>query len=228
MNNFRDFGYKNIKKGMLFRGSELSEISEEDKNLLFIRNDIKVVIDLRSTQEVEDKKDITFPGVKIFNIPLLTIEEMSDTVQDQFPNVLSCYKNAVSKGKKNVWSTIFKVLLENENGAVMFHCTQGKDRTGIVVAIVLYALGIDKDTIYQDYLLTNKYVSMPDEYRSYLEMMPSETAKLFKGLFFVDKDFLKESFLEIDRQYGSIDKFFKECCSLDKNDLLLLKSKYLE
>ena len=228
MTNFRDIGYSPLAKGKLFRGTELSQLSEEDRNDLFLANNIKIIIDLRTPDECAEKKDAEIPGVKNINIPLLELEDMSETVQGQFPNILPAYRHAVSLNKKPQWSKIFEVLLENEAGATYFHCTQGKDRTGIVAAIILSALGVDEETICQDYLKTNENLSMPAEYRQYAEAMPEEIRKLFCGLFLVDKDFLAETFSEIKKQYGSMNEFLAQCCSLDEEKLAALKSKYLK
>ena len=226
MNNFRDIGCENVRKGLLFRGTECGSLTEEDKELLFKQCDIKTIVDLRSPQEVEEKKDAEIPGVKIINIPLLSIEEMSVAVQGQFPDVVASYRAAVNRTKKETWTQIFDVLLNKGEGAIFFHCTQGKDRTGIVVAVILAALGVSKQAIYDDYLLTNKTATMPEQYRQYAETMPDEIRKLFNGLFFVDQDFLEEAFREIERQFGSLEGFLSECCSLDQRKLRLLKEKY--
>ena len=227
MNNFRDIGYPPLAKGKLFRGCEFSDLSNEDRDFCFQACNIKTVIDLRSAEEVKDKKDAEVPGVQIINIPLLEIEEMSETVQGQFPNVLAAYRHAVNPKKKPLWSKIFEVLRNNEDGAILFHCTQGKDRTGIVVAIVLLALGVDKEIVLQDYLKTNENLSVLAEYLPYMETMPEDIRKLFQGLFLVDGDFLAEAFSEIEKQYGSLNRFYSECCSLDENKLTTLKTKYL-
>lgn len=226
MNNFRDIGCENVRKGLLFRGAECCALTNEDKELLFDRCGIRTIIDLRSAQEVEAKKDDETPSVRVINVPLLSIEEMSATVQGQFPDVVASYRASVNRKKKEVWTQIFDALLNNDEGAILFHCTQGKDRTGIVVAVVLAALGASKQTIYDDYLLTNKTATMPEQYRQYAETMPDEVRKLFNGLFFVDQDFLEEAFWEIDREFGSLEGFLGECCSLDETKLIRLKQKY--
>ena len=226
MNNFRDLGCSGIRKGKVFRGAEYSVLTKEDQALLFDHYGIKTVIDLRSPQELEEKKDVEVTGVEVINVPLLTIEEMSEMVQGQFPNVLASYRKAVNKQKKNVWSRIFDIFLNND-GPILFHCSQGKDRTGIVAAIFLRALGIDQEKVIQDYLKTNESASMPAEYRQFAETLPPDIRKLFNGLFYVDQDFLKEAFREIDKQFGSLDGFLAENCSLNKEKRKALLDKYV-
>ena len=226
MNNFRDIGYSNVKKGMLFRGGEISCLSNEDRDFLTKKCHIKTIIDLRTIEELNEKSDEIIEGVKNLHMPLLNREDMTLTPQ-QLPDMFDCYRKVVGRNKKDFWTKLFDVLLDNNDGAIMYHCTQGKDRTGIITAIILSALGVDRNIIFDDYLLTNKFMSMPDEYKKYEEGMPEEVLKIFHGLFFVDKDFLDETFKEINVLYGSTDNFLEECCSLDKTKLERLKAKYL-
>ncbi len=59
---------------------------------------------------------------------------------------------------KSSFRTLFKEILSLEDGrSVLFHCTQGKDRTGVAAMLILTALGVSEEVITQDYLLTNKY-----------------------------------------------------------------------
>ncbi len=226
MNNFRDFAYLNLRKGKLFRGSQLVELSREDKELLFGQCGIATVVDLRAPEEVAENLDASIPGVDNINLPLLSIAEMSEMIDGRLPDVPGCYRKAVQIEKKGVWARIFDVLLQKEGG-ILFHCSQGKDRTGIVVAAILSALGIDRDTIFEDYLRTNESLSMPEEYKEYAKSLPAELQKVFAGLFLVDKDFLQGAFDEIEKLYGGMNGFLKDCCGLDETKFADLKAKFL-
>ena len=211
---------------MIFRGGELSSLSLEDQELLSKKCNIKTIIDLRTIEEYNEKRDVEIGGIKNIHMPLLNREDMTLTPQ-QLPDMFDAYRKVIGKNKKEFWTKLFDILLDNENGAIMYHCTQGKDRTGVVTAVILSALGVNRNTIFEDYLLTNKFMSMPDEYKKYEEGMPEEVLKIFRGLFFVNQEFLEETFKEIDSLYGSMDNFLEECCSLDKTKLERLKAKYL-
>lgn len=225
MKNFRDFAYDGLKTGLLYRGPQLVELSREDKELLFGKCGIATVIDLRAPEEVEENPDADIPGVENINLPLLTIPEMSEMVESRYPNVPHSYALAVRPEKKGIWTRVFDVLLEKEGG-ILLHCSQGKDRTGIVAAVILSALGLSKETVFKDYLLTNESLSMPDEYRQYADTLPPETKKLFMGLFFADQDFLLGAFDEIEKVYGGFDNFLLEACGLTEDKKARLLSKY--
>ena len=226
MNNFRDFGYAPAVTGKLYRGAEFGELNSEDRELLFHQFGITTVVDLRSMEEREAKKDVEVAGVRNMSVPLLSVEEMSVMVEGQFPDVSASYRATVSKDKQDVWTKIFDTLLAQEEGGILFHCTQGKDRTGIVVAVILTALGVDKETIIHDYLLTNQTASMPEQYRPFAESMPAEIHKLFNALFYVNQDYLELAFEEMERQFGSVERFLTECCGLDESKMKLLRGKY--
>ena len=232
MKNFRELAYFNMKKGLLFRSDVLYHLNPKEKALLR-DNNIKVVIDLRGKDEVEHLKDTNIRAINFINIPMLpdnddgndsplktvTIKHMT------LPDMDFAYRQLVMKDRKEAWSKIFDILLNNKEGAVLFHCSAGKDRTGVVSAVILTALGIDKDTIYQDYLLTNE---KPLYYKKMALQMDPESREIFLDYFQAKKEYLDAAFDEIDKEYGTFDKFLLECCSANENKLNILKDKYLE
>ena len=222
MLNFRDFGYKNVKKGLLFRSASLNELSSEDQNML-IENNIRTIVDLRGLDERTAKPDTQIIGIENLSIPLSVIGSAKPTIYRglRLPNLIDCYHQLVAIELKETWSKIFDLLL-NSNGGVLFHCSQGKDRTGVVSAMILNALGVDKETIFEDYLTTNKnpvFFGNQD--------MPSEIQEILADYFSAKKEYLEASFEYIDQTYGSFGGFLKKVCSLDENKLIKLKEKYL-
>ena len=232
MKNFRDFAYGDMKKGLLFRSEALTHLSKEDLTLLK-DNRIKSVIDLRTPEEVAHEKDVVIDGIKSINLSLLPQDRESekemktvDVKGMQLPDYSIAYRQIVRPNRKEIWSKIFDLLL-NEEGAFLFHCSQGKDRTGVVVALILSALGIDKETIYKDYLLTNNGLVFSPQFEQFAATLPEEVRQVFIEHFSAREQYLDAAFDEIDKVYGSIDNFLKECCLLEADKLAKLKSKYL-
>ncbi|MBO4666618.1 MAG: tyrosine-protein phosphatase, partial [Bacilli bacterium] len=163
MKNFRELAYSNMKKGLLFRSDVLFHLNPKEKALLRDSN-IKVVIDLRGKDEVEHLKDTNIKAINFINLPMLPESDSGNdsplktiTIKHMtLPDMDYAYRQLVMKDRKEVWSKIFNILLNNKEGAVLFHCSAGKDRTGVVSAIILTALGIDRKTVYNDYLITNE------------------------------------------------------------------------
>lgn len=236
MKNFRELSYGNIKKGMLFRSEELSNASKEDGDFL-LKKGIKVIVDIRTTSEQIKKPDMDIPGIKHISLPLFepanldkpSVEERRKlNVQGlELTNMTVIYRQLAGRKRSEAWSEIFNILIENDG--VLFHCSEGKDRTGVVSAIILTALGIDIDTVYKDYLLTNE---------SPLFLVPSPDFLVGSGLddsqkmvvfnhFKAHKEYLDAFFDEINKVYGSIDAFLADCCNVDSTKIDILRKKYL-
>ena len=232
MRNFRDLAYLGLKEGLLLRSGSLYRIYQKDIDMLKNEHNLKVVVDLRSTAECAKRKDRVIEGVKQLHVPLIP-ETNGLAEQDpiinigglDLPDLKNCYRLLVIPTRKEAWTSIFNLLLENNNDGVLFHCSAGKDRTGLVIAIILTALGYDKKTIYYDYLLTNQSNLY---HRKIARKIPDKKQReIFKNHFEAHKEYLDASFEEIERLYGSMNGFLKECCSLDETKIEFLKKKYL-
>lgn len=233
MRNFRDLSYLGIKKGMILRGGALHRLYQRDFNKLKNEHNMKVIIDLRSTKEINDRPDKELPGIKCYHIPLLpevngvhAEDPIIDVQGLKLPDLLNSYRLLVGKDRKEAWTQIFNLLLENNEDGIYFHCSAGKDRTGLVVAIILTVLGYDKKTIYDDYLLTNKS-ALYHRMIARKNIPDKKMRNIFNHYFEARREYLDESFKEIDKLYGSVDNFLKEICSLNEEKIAFLKKKYL-
>ena len=230
MKNFREIKYQNMKAGLLFRSDVLYHLNPKEKALLR-DNNIKVIIDLRGKDEVEHLKDTNIKAIKFINLPLLPEKKEDEpspivTIKHMtLPDMAYAYRQLVRRDIKDSWSKIFNILLDNNSGPILFHCSAGKDRTGVVTAVILTALGIDKEIIYQDYLLTNE---KPLYYKKMALEMDPESREIFLEYFQAKKEYLDAAFDEINKIYGSFDNFLLETCLIDNNKLAILKDKYLK
>ena len=211
MKNFREIAYKNMNKGMLFRSDLLFHFNPKEKGLLK-QNNVKVVIDLRNKEELEQLPDTNIKAITFINNPLLSDtnavnQQPPKTVTIKsltLPDMPAAYREIVMSNKKQAWTNIFNILLENKEGGILFHCSAGKDRTGIVTAVILSALGIDKETIYQDYLLTNE---KPLYYKKLALQMDPESREIFLDYFQAKVEYLDAAFDQINQEYGSVKEF---------------------
>ena len=225
MENFREI----LNGSGIYRSKLLIDLTDKDKDEMVNKYHIKTVVDLRSKEERERLPDVIVDGVNYVCIPLtnskavMTREIIKNGMS--LPDLVSAYKELAKHDKAEYWTKIFDVLLENNKGdGILFHCASGKDRTGIVSAIILALLGLDKDYIYHDYFLTNDY---KDEYfLNHVNQLPEEYRQTVKDHFAARKEYLDAFFEQIRNEYGDIDNFFFECCSLTKEKIALLKEKY--
>lgn len=183
--------------------------------------------------ECAEAPDPEIPGVKHVHAPILPEKDGAPEEDPpvningvNLPDLKRSYRTLVSPQRKSIWSQIFAILLENNAEAVLFHCSEGKDRTGVVIAIILSALSICKEKIYEDYLLTNQSPLAFREYAKQIEV--KEIRELILHYFEANKEYLDEAFSEIDRLYGSLGGFFSSCCDLDEKKIAALRAKYLK
>lgn len=236
LQNFRDIAHGDMKKGLLFRSGNLHRLPEKDRRLLFEKYGVRVVIDLRTAQEVQTKPDVSIPGVRYCHIPLITMEEMGAGSEKEakrriikehkLPDILEYYERLTLPTRKEAYTRIFDVLCEAE-GSVLFHCTAGKDRTGILTALIFTLCGVDKETIYQDYLRTNDDPVVPFAYKVFALFLDKQFRLEFKEYFKAKPEYLDKAYDSILQKYGDLEAFLKEISGIDgkKRDLFL--SKYL-
>ena len=238
LKNARDVAYGNIKEARLLRSESLFCLPKKDQKTLINKYHLKAVIDLRTTQEYNDKKDVVIPGVKYLHLPLVTMEEMGAGSEKEakrlviknhkLPDIYDYYRRLVYKERKEAWTSVFNCLLNEEEGSILIHCTVGKDRSGVAVAVILSALGIDKETIYKDYMMTNEHPIIPFAYKLFALTLDREFRKEFMEYFKAKKEYLDAAFSYIDEQYGGIENFLVNICGLNNEKREKLKKLYLK
>lgn len=161
-------GGRVIKRGLLFRGGALHDLSPQDEATLFDDLRITCVIDLRCGWEVEARPDRIPDGIRFLHIPFYDEELVGIGYTKCAPGTLpdgpeiACdpqdfYRslaNPLTVGQmRRCLREVFACACRGQ--AVYQHCSGGKDRTGILTALVLGVLGAAPDDILDDYLLTN-------------------------------------------------------------------------
>ena len=165
IHNFRDLGgIKNtrgqtIPSGFLFRSANLS--SAEPEELAGISS----VIDLRTEtgrEKAPDRipQDIAYHTVPIFDEQAAGITRSASL--DTIPDMVTLYRKMVTEHQDAV-QTILRIIFSHNfsSGGILWHCTAGKDRCGVITAYVLSSLGVDRKTILADYMLSNA-ASVPE------------------------------------------------------------------
>lgn len=249
--NFRDLGGirtadgKKVKHGMLFRSGKLKGNPEKISRRLREHN-ITDVVDLRSPSELIDKPEV-IPDMNYHSIPPLN-DEQNPSVNSK--NRRSILMNILRKdgGAKRHLEDIYRImvsspmavdalrelidLLKDDKGeGVLWHCTQGKDRTGISTAAVLMVLGVNRDNIMRDYLRSNRYYRLKN-YLIFLGVtlvtLSEPTAHSLHLLLSARKTYLSSAFDEIDRRWGGTDGFIHNALGLSDTDIEKLRAVYLE
>ncbi|MGN1104076.1 MAG: tyrosine-protein phosphatase [Candidatus Coproplasma sp.] len=244
---------RKVKDGILIRTGSISKISDETAKKLSEDYCVKYVIDLRMDFERKNSPDKEIEGAVNYDISVYNTDmtdpdvvELMKKIQaaagDDIQQGIYCseagtYKTQYSKilmseqGQKG-FTQFFEILLENKGeGAVLWHCTYGKDRTGVAGALILYALGVDEDTIMQDFLLTNEAnAEKIKDIEAELIKRGCEESVVKDALSMggVDGDYLKAAFDEVKTVYGSVEEYIRNQLHLSDENRELLKNMYLE
>ena len=119
------------------------------------------------------------------------------------------------------------LLVDGDITPTAFHCTTGKDRTGWLAASFLSILGVSREDVYTEYLLTNSRLvpALQPLLDQLVKVGADEDAlKLVLG---VDKSYLDTAFDLVDKQWGTIEKYFSEGLGIDDDAQQKLREKYL-
>ena len=123
------------------------------------------------------------------------------------------------------------VLLHHENGAVLWHCSTGKDLTGIAAAILLCALGVSGNEIREDYRRTDSCLEKEKIYTMrFLESCPDTGKRETKNaevFFATEQQWLDRAFAALEKTYGSVEQFLKKGLYLTPKAQEELRTKYL-
>ena len=254
-------GYKTddgrmIRHGVLLRTAALAKASEEDIKRLVDEYGLTTVIDFRMTMENASAPDPEIPGVENLSVHIIDEEVLSkknaDNAQDSTSNIdmsdpISKLDMAIKLGilsdrmyidflssdvGKAGYTKFFDELKELPEGkSLLFHCTQGKDRTGCGAMLILSALGVPEETIMKDYLLTNEFNAekIAGE-RKLLESRDIDEDKYNLYMLGMDEVFpetMTNALEWIKDEYGSPVEYIKKELGVSDADIEALKDKFL-
>ena len=244
--NLRDLGGyktqngKHVKKGYFFRSSRLMDFDQAELKILNSLN-IKKIYDLRSKEEVKDSPDPTLKGAEYIHS---SAAARADGTEVNFSPAALIAENVYSKECNDEFthkvygnlpfSYAYKRMFEDivaGNMPILFHCSAGKDRTGIAAILILLALGVDEETAMYDYMLTNEY--RKEYIESFKKDFPltkldGELAGMllaYEGVTYTNADY---SLKRIKEKYENYDEYFEKEYNLDKDALQRLRDLYTE
>ncbi|MBO2448991.1 tyrosine-protein phosphatase [Actinomadura barringtoniae] len=224
--NFRDVGgYRTadghwVRMGAFYRSNKLSELDQNELNSLTADN-VKLVVDLRNGSERSDDPDKIPAGATYQVADLIDITKGLPTGPDltlalllALPFLLKSSKDAeqnlgyrlmVNAPSARIAYRDLMNALASQPASAVFHCTAGKDRTGWGAAVLLTILGVDRTTVYNDFLASNTYYG-GDSVRA---------------------NWLDAAFAEVNRSYGSFDAYVHKGLGLSDATIAALKSRLL-
>lgn len=259
--NARDLGGletadgRKVKKNRLIRSGSLQNITDADAE--YLKNaGLCRVVDFRTAKERCEKPDRIIEGAEYIVCPIMPdkvagiTRESPETEEEEARRTVAMARHLIEKnsdGREQMKSLyplfmsldhcvehlaeFFRILLDTENGAVLFHCTMGKDRAGTAAALLLYALGVPRESIIDDYMITAERCA-PGTKRlmENCRRLTDDEAVLeyIYALDTVEESFINAAFETADELCGGVDGFLKNKLGLDEAKLMRLKELYLE
>lgn len=257
--NTRDLGgiltkdQRRIKPCRLIRSGQLIHMTDDDKNTLSHKYNLKNIIDFRTVNEQRESPDPLIPNVTHISNPILEEMTAGITHDKASEKQLSLGEATVSMKERGIdpsaymeqmykdiitsdyslsqYRRFFDILSQQTTGSTLWHCSAGKDRVGIGTALLLYALGADMDTIMADYLMTENFLK--EEIDRIMQQLPHrikntsaiECIRICMG---VKEDYLLSVFQIMEETAKSPYQFLEEKLALTTEKVNTLKALYLE
>jgi len=243
--NFRDVGgYYNkdgnkIKEGVLFRSGDLSKLTDigiERINHL----GIKTIYDLRTSDEISARPDRIPDGVSYIHFPIYSENEQPSGLLraisrfnlkdywDEFNIVILAEKKASKYGE------LFKKIANNDQNPILVHCTAGKDRVGIGIALFLLMLDVSEDVVVADYTKSNYYFpqilnyaqSRYDEHKQFTTLFNMSAVDL-QVFYLARENTLRKLINYLVEKYGSIENYLIEKAGVGEDTIKIIKERFI-
>lgn len=247
VHNFRDYGgYETafgarLKRGLLWRSAQHGDASDADLDAIHGLG-ITAVIDLRGPSERNAKpcrRHADF-AAEVLAHPdetagLALHTEAADgvvTAAEARAAMLNLYRGIAFRPNLVPMLRAYFDVLERASGPSLVHCVAGKDRTGWAVAMAQHALGVPREAIMEDYLLTNSAGNIEAriaagglQIRERHGAISDDTIRALMG---VDADYLNAAFAAVDESCGDTDRYLAEVLGIDAARREALAAHYLE
>lgn len=246
--NFRDLGGyetsdgRHVKWGELYRSDNLAHLTDSDLAKVSGLG-IRLVCDFRAAAEKESEPD-RLPASDPPAVAALEIGAESFMVKDLRERIQSGDTDGLDLRAMMIegnrlfatkfapqYAAMFERITKPENLPALVHCTAGKDRAGFASAMILSVLGVPRETVMEDFLLTNYYTAAATEKRLRMirvfSLFRADTDAL-RPLFGVEPAYLEAAFEAIDKNYGDLDAYRRTALGLDDGEVEAFRRLVLE
>jgi protein-tyrosine phosphatase len=239
--NLRDIGGyrtadgRTVRMGRLYRAASLAYVSDEEQARLAALG-IRLVCDLRSEHEIAGAPDKTPPGAEYWHLPMLQVaDRWREAARMIFvPHYLDSllvrvYIQMIDHQHERL-ASIYRRLGQPEALPALVHCTAGKDRTGVTVALLLRFLGVPREAVLADYSQTNHAYD-------YIQNLSTDLIRSLERLGLRRQDImplllanpatLAAALDHVEARYGSVDAYFSDALRLAPAEIDALRSQFL-
>ncbi len=230
-----------VRWGQVFRSDTLTHLTAHDYERLNAIG-ISLVCDLRSREERKTDPTEWKDGSPVFVLAPVSEDDKGvalDRTQmekllsgivtvDEGQELFESFHIRMVFDSAGKFGTVLRAI-ETADRPSMFHCTGGRDRTGITAALLLHILGVPDQTIVEDFVLSTKYLNE----HTGATFVPAglantEQARVFAEIIRLQPHYVEAVFKAIDQRYGNFDHYRREALHLSDADVVTLKSRLLE
>lgn len=224
-----------IRPGRLLRTGRLENATDADIQKLEDMG-LSAIIDFRDDGEIVRAPDREVPGAAYHHLRALPdlsenfrpVDAPDYTAEEIHRDFQRIYRFlAQSNEAQDAYAGFFRLLLASEGRPVLWHCTQGKDRTGVAALLLLTALGIDEESILRDYLLTNEYNQKTLDAFAAMEKPPFPL-DMAREIFYVFPENLRMYQHCLEIEYGSVMNYLELVLDVGPDEIETLEKYYLE
>lgn len=222
---------RRIKENILLRSAALSTLTAEDRKVLTEQYGLTTVVDLRTEDEVRKAPDLT-EGLIYNYLPICrdTIPGVSREAEpgkhvtiEMLPDLRDMYRDVVS-GEEFIeaFSLAVKTIIHHRDGAILWHCTEGKDRCGLTAMFVLSVLGVSEAQIIEDYMLTNLSAKKKARKTYFLIRFlkrDKALAQKVHDVYIVDEEYIGAAIAAINEKFGGMDRYIHEKLGISDEEI---------
>ena len=237
-----------IREGKLFRSGNLSLATQED--IVYLKERVAVILDLRTGLERIERPNPFMEGVEEIWLPILEeaqvgiakdeeSNQVAVTMRLEDPESVKEYMKSVYRElatreySRSQYAAFLRHLLIKREGAVLWHCTAGKDRTGTCAALIETILGVPEKIVMEDYLSSGYFLQR--EVEAFKEAVRRQRGRLSEAesisleyLYGVEEEYLLSFIEEAESRYGSLADFIHEGLGISREEEEALRSLYLQ
>ncbi|KAG5479181.1 hypothetical protein LSCM4_01770 [Leishmania orientalis] len=239
LQNYRDLGGYRTRDGKhvvkykhIYRADNVGDVTPEGKKMLVKELRLKYIIDFRGLEE-KARSPYTFAEVLYFSIPIeasLFCDEVLSKPSLDRPSAEALLHRVATTfliDFKDAYKNFFILLISKVKGKpAVFHCTAGKDRTGIAAALLLTALDVPAEMVMEDFMLTNQCCA-PPPYQAVQVGSCTVSQGAVEVLSRAHTFFLEVCFGEVCKRYGTVKAYMEAELGLGAKELGKLRGYYV-
>lgn len=194
---------RTVRSGRLFRGASLHRLEPSHHELL-AELEIATAIDLRTGDEVSHGTYANV-GATVHHLPMFAATPtFEEPIEDPATALVDAYLWMLGEAGPAI-SAALELLGDPDSYPAVVYCAAGKDRTGVLVAVVLDLLGVPRDQISADYALSDAPAQALREWRAALD--PARRDPVPAGIYRAPADAMPRFFAALETRFGSLDAY---------------------